>query len=182
MYKKAVLNKPVYDKQGKIKEEPIPVPKWENSFYDIDSLIFHASRRILNAIEMEHDIISKVMCQITDLLIIEMKNLNSIRCGEREWVYRTERPYDFRSVIYALGSGVVGTLSYIKHKWSEYENLKHHGEFWWKAKLNIYYSDIFEKPYMMGKFGIDIESDVPFAYYHYWNKENAFIIEQSWVY
>ena len=177
VYARAILNEAIYE-QGRIKKEPNPVPTWDGAFYDIDSLLDNVSRRILNSIENKHNIVNNVIAQATKLMINKMEDLKTCACGERDWVYRTERAYGFEDVVYALGDGVVGTVSYIKHKWKEYEHVKQHGELWWETELTIHYSDIFEKPYMLGNYGLDWESGVPFAYYHNWSS----YIEQSWVY
>ena len=185
LYKRGELSPALLDGEGTIRKEPRPVPTWNRAFYDIDNLIPNISRKILRSMEENHELIDKVIAQITGEIKNKMKDLNYMSCGEKKWVYRTIRSYDFSTVRYALGSGTVGTVSYITHEWKESERYKHHGYFWWKADLNIYYSDIFEHPYKEGNEntpGLEWESGTPFAYYHYWEGRNSILIEDFWNY
>ena len=93
------------------------------------------------------------------------------RSGKGIYEYRTNRSYDFKPVVWALGDGTVRTYSRVDFHWSIYETL----EGWkctlgWTSDTYVNYFDSFVDPTDVSHFlGINVElGGVPYSYHHEW--------------
>lgn len=138
--------------------------------YDIDHLIPGIAARLYNKIVNDLNIPNRAAYNTaTEYSIVSVvkDKISKIRdilpCGTlRIEKFRTVNVYDFLFFQFAIGDATVATMSTIDIEWATLPQSKQ-VYYAWKAKMNIYFFDIFEEPY-----DISYESGKPYALYHYW--------------
>lgn len=126
--------------------------------------------KIFSAIEKM--ILPRLKSQINDIVADLVKKQPFPYGHNKSYVYSTERAYDFSSVRFSLGDGVVRTRSKINYGWVQNGSIR---TFHWTAAISFHYSDIFKDPLDIG-----LEIGNAYCYGHLWT--NCIYIGDGFVF
>ena len=130
----------------------------------IDTDTMGLTSDVWDVISVNHKIPDKVKDQINKIVSDTVKNASENQ-GSGTDRYSTTNGYNFSSICYSMGGGVVSTFTSYTYSWTEYElNGSLYRGYSWQGTLTVDYSDIFMDPT-----GTGIELGNPYGYGHTWN-------------
>lgn len=138
----------------------------DKNHYDTDDFgLTEDIRKIINV-----KVIPNVVLQINKL-VQDLIEAQSMCYGAGKTTYHTSNSYDFSSVLWALGSGVVRTYSDITYAWKKLYCTRRTVTigFSWDALIFIKYTDVFRDIFdIEGWIGLPVEVGNDYHYGHEW--------------